>query len=70
MKTSKKAAEFRNDSIKVYIEWFDYMKPICLKIRSNFKDTQREKAPSNKTPALTRSLDLDIWKDGTSIRGS
>ena len=46
------------------------MKPICLKIRSNFKDTQREKAPSNKTPALTRSLDLDIRKDGVSIRGS
>ena len=39
-----------------------------------FKDTQREKAPSNKTPALTKSTKMGIWVGGTSnqlfIRGS
>ena len=38
------------------------------------KDTHREKAPSNKTPALTKSVIMDIWVVGTSnqlfIRGS
>ena len=31
-----------------------------------FKDTHREKAPSNKTPALTKSMNMDIWVVGTS----
>ena len=31
-----------------------------------FKDTQREKVPSNKTPALTKSRNMDIWVVGTS----
>ena len=26
-----------------------------------FKDTHREKAPSNKTPALTESTNMRIW---------
>ena len=38
------------------------------------KDTHREKAPSNKTPALTKSTNMGIWVVGTSnqlfIRGS
>ena len=25
------------------------------------KDTQREKAPSNKAPALAESVNMDIW---------
>ena len=25
------------------------------------KDTHKEKAPSNKTSALTRSINMDIW---------
>ena len=37
------------------------------------KDTHREKAPSNKTPALTKSRNMGIWVVGTSnqlfIRG-
>ena len=37
-------------------------------------DTHREKAPSNKTPALTKSTNMDIWVVGTSnqlfVRGS
>ena len=39
-----------------------------------FKDTYREKAPSNKTPELTKITDMGIWVIGTSdqlfIRGS
>ena len=31
-----------------------------------FQDTYREKAPSNKTPALTKSTNVGIWVDGTS----
>ena len=42
--------------------------------RSNFKDTHRKKSPSNKTAALTKSMNMDIWVNGTSkqvfIRGS
>ena len=38
------------------------------------KDTHREKAQSNKTPALKKSTNIDIWVVGTSnqllIRGS
>ena len=31
-----------------------------------FKDTHREKAPQNKTPALTKNTNMDIWVVGTS----
>ena len=38
------------------------------------KDTHREKAPSNKTAALTKSTNMGIYFDGTSnhlfIKGS
>ena len=30
------------------------------------KDTLREKAPSNKTPALTKSTNMDVWEVGIS----
>ena len=33
-----------------------------------FKDTYREKAPTNKTPAPTESMNTDIWAVGTSIK--
>ena len=37
----------------------------------DFKDTHREKAPSNKTPSLTKRKNMDIWFVGTpDIRGS
>ena len=29
------------------------------------KDTHREKAPSNKTPALRKSTNMDVWAAGT-----
>ena len=38
------------------------------------KDTHRENGPSNKTPALRKSTNMDVWALGTinqlSIRGS
>ena len=33
---------------------------------SLIKDTQREKVASNKTPVLTKSMNMDIWVVGTS----
>ena len=42
--------------------------------RHTLKDTLWEKAASNKTPALTKSANMDIWVVGTSnqlfMRGS
>ena len=42
--------------------------------RQVFKDTHREKAVKNQTPALTKSTNMDIWVVGTTnqlfIRGS
>ena len=35
----------------------------CFK---SLKDTHREKAPPNKTLALTKSTNMDIWVVGTS----
>ena len=32
-----------------------------------FKDTHREKALSNKTPALAKSRNIGVWVAGTSI---
>ena len=39
------------------------MKGIC---HERVKDTHREKAPSNKTPALTKSTNMGIWVVGTT----
>ena len=43
-------------------------------IHEGVKDTHREKAPSNKTPALTKSINMGIWVDSTTnelfIKGS
>ena len=33
---------------------------------SGVKDTYREKVPSNKTPALTKSTNVGIWVVGMS----
>ena len=31
----------------------------------HIKDTHRERAPSNKTPAPTKNMNMDIWVVGT-----
>ena len=40
----------------------------------HFKDTHRQKTPSNKTPAPAKSRNMGIWVAGTSnqllLRGS
>ena len=35
-------------------------------MEEDFKDTHREKAPSNNTPTLSKSKNVDIWVVGTS----
>ena len=52
-----------------------YISSFCRSGKSIcFKDTHMEKAPSNKTPAFTKSMNIDIWVVVTSnqlfIRGS
>ena len=37
-----------------------------LKQSIRIKDTHREKAPSNKTPVLTKSVSIGIWVVGTT----
>ena len=41
---------------------------------TSIKDTHREKTPSNKTPALRKSTNMEVWAVGTLnqlfIRGS
>ena len=52
----------------------DMIYQINLLLNLQLKDTPREKAPSQKTPALIKSMNMDIWVVGTSnqlfIRGS
>ena len=47
---------------------------IKIHFQNPFKDTHREKAPSNKTPALRKSTNMGVWAVGTLnqlfIRGS
>ena len=43
-----------------------YVKYVKASSKFVFKDTQREKAPSNKTAALTKSTNMSIWVVGTS----
>ena len=39
----------------------------CLfKLTNWIEDTHREEAPSNKTPALTKSMNIDLYVVGTS----
>ena len=55
------------------METKSYSFPLKLSI-ALLKDIHREKAPSNKTPALTKSTNMGIWIVGISnqffIRGS
>ena len=48
--------------------------PVHKKYFFVVKDTHWEKAQSNKTPALTESMNMDVWVVGTKdklfIRGS
>ena len=47
---------------------------LMSKLLYQLEDTYREKASLNKTPALSKSMNIDIWVVGTSnqlfIRGS
>ena len=50
-------------SIKQFTKWFFYF--IISSQLLAFKDTHREKSPSNKIPELTKSMNMDIWVVGT-----
>ena len=39
---------------------------VYIKLIKRFNDTHREKVPSNKTPAMTKSIIMAIWVIGTS----
>ena len=40
----------------------DYISSFCRKrINICFKDIHMEKTPSNKTPALLKSVNMDVW---------
>ena len=63
----------------LYVKYFEAKHlsrlPLCIIWPPKFiKDTQREKVLSNKTPSLTKSMNMSIWVVGTSnqlfIRGS
>ena len=36
-----------------------------IQFRSSYRDIHREKAPSNKTPALGKSTNMGVWVVGT-----
>ena len=38
---------------------------IFIKLSNANKDIRREKIPSNKTPVLKKSMNMDIWVIGT-----
>ena len=38
---------------------------ICKVLLNTFKDTHREKVPSNKTPTLRKITNMGIWTVGT-----
>ena len=40
-------------------------KNMFIKTLVNIKDTHREKASSNKTPALRKSKNMSVWAVGT-----
>ena len=37
---------------------------------AHLKDTHRKKAPSNKTPAFTKSTNMGIWVESTLYKSS
>ena len=47
-----------HNPLSVWFQWNKHFKW--------FKDTHREKAMSNKTPALAKGMNMDIWVVGTS----
>ena len=69
----RRSLPYRNQSIDLQsrsMDWFLYDRDLR---HEKVKDTHKENAPSNKTPVLTKSVNIDIWVVGTSnqvfIRG-
>ena len=55
--------EQQNCSHKTWRIRIEFVSNGCSRISS--KDTHREKAPSNKTPVLSESMNMNIWVVGT-----
>ena len=54
----------QKESVNVFkIQYFASIAMLALNF---FKDTHKEKALPNQTPAVTKSMDTDIWFIGTS----
>ena len=64
-----RSADKTGDDAFVVCKWLSYKRRSWL-----FKDTHRDKAPSNKTSALRKSTNIGVWVVGTSnqlfVRGS
>ena len=52
----------------LFLKYFSLLKMLAYYFQLNhfLKDTQKEKVPSNKTPAITKSMNMDILVVGTS----
>ena len=50
---------------KFTLKWWKGLEEINRNMSTQFKDTDKEKAPSNKTPALSKSMNMNIWVVGT-----
>ena len=58
--------EILNFLITYLILLFDFTSLFFQNNSLRLKDTHKEKAPSNKTPAFTKSTNMSIWVVGTS----
>ena len=78
MHPQRKLQRFWKVSIQTF-EWLVHFYTRFLNVRDtriywnfggpfvSFKDTRKEKAPSNKTPTLLKSMNTDIWMVGTFL---
>ena len=63
-----------NTSYNNIVSCLNRVREWAIQLKISFKDIHSVKAPSNKTPSLTKSTNMGIWVVGTSnqlfIRGS
>ena len=63
-----------NTSYNNIVSCLNRVREWAIQLKISFKDIHSVKAPSNKTPSLTKSTNMGIWVVGTSnqlfVRGS
>ena len=52
---------FRKQIANHKVTRYSAMLPYCLYLHYFFKDSPKEKVPSNKIPRITESMNMDIW---------